>query len=359
MISGTTVEYPDMIGFAFNPCVVNVSGVAWDSVVAKITCMKNSESHSEEREMFGMACFFDLQHYVQGAFDDVGFSKCSYDNNPEDTGLGALFEIEVSFWKDEEVSDSMSFQTFFIWGAMQTGERYNGERFLMWFKKFPFTIGVYSGAKGVVQRFQDGAEVSSVVLDKQAVWNIPVVGLDADDELRIHMSANESYPATFDNTFDLTFRSVGGDSCIVHCKVDNSDEGIYLRWINRHGFYCYWLFANGDESRKVANDGEFLRNNMADYSVKSGYHGGTGRMQRKTGENSLPVCAPLVDSDVFDFLFELALSPVVDMYMGEDERGKPAWMRVNISVGTFTKTRKALQDFIATIVLPETRIPSL
>lgn len=359
MISGTTVEYSDMIGFAFNPCVINISGVAWDSVSAKITCIRTGESHSETREMFGEACFFDLQHYIQGAFDSLKFSECEYVDMPEDTEIGALFDVEVSFWKNEEVADSMSFQTFFVWGAMRVGERYNGERFITWFKNYPFTIGVYSGTNGIVQRFCDGVENTVVVLNKQAVWNIPVIGLDADEELSIHMDANESAPATFDNTFDLTFRYVGGDKCTVHCMVDDSDEGVYLRWINRHGFYCYWLFENGDESRKVSNDGEFLRNNMADYSIKNGYHGGTGRMQRKVGENSLPVCAPLVNSDIFDFLFELALSPVVDMYMGEDDKGNPAWMRVNISVGTFTKTRKALQDFVATIVLPETRIPSL
>lgn len=91
----------------------------------------------------------------------------------------------------------------------------------------------------------------------------------------------------------------------------------------------------------------------------NGYHSGTGRKQRKTEENTLLVCAPLVDSDTYNFLFQLAMSPVVDMYMGKDSDKKDRWQGVNVAVETFNKTRAVLQDFIATIILPETRVQSL
>ena len=139
----------------------------------------------------------------------------------------------------------------------------------------------------------------------------------------------------------------------VRCRIDDRENGVYLRWINRHGVYCYWLFIAGDKQRQVANDGEFMRNNMQDYNYVNGYHGGTGRKQRKSENSIIPVCAPLVDGDMFDFLCELALSPVVDMYVDGN------WLAVNISVDTYTKTRSVLQDFIATVILPESRIASL
>ena len=145
----------------------------------------------------------------------------------------------------------------------------------------------------------------------------------------------------------------------VRLLVDECTDGIYLRWINRHGFYCYWLFKRGDESKQIANDGEFIRNNMQDYNYVNGYHGGSGRKQRKTEENTLLVCAPLVDSETFDFLFQLALSPVVDMYAGKNVNGVDSWKAVNVSVVNFNKTRAVLQDFVATIILPETRVQSL
>ena len=81
--------------------------------------------------------------------------------------------------------------------------------------------------------------------------------------------------------------------------------------------------------------------------------------QRKTEENTLLVCAPLVDSETFDFLFQLALSPIVDMYAGKNVNGVDSWKAVNVSVGNFNKTRAVLQDFVATIILPETRVQSL
>lgn len=68
---------------------------------------------------------------------------------------------------------------------------------------------------------------------------------------------------------------------------------------------------------------------------------------------------PLVDSDTYNFLFQLAMSPVVDMYMGKDSDKKDRWQGVNVAVETFNKTRAVLQDFIATIILPETRVQSL
>ena len=157
----------------------------------------------------------------------------------------------------------------------------------------------------------------------------------------------------------FTFQAMMNMAANVKLLVDDCTDGIYLRWVNRHGYYCYWLFKRGDAQLVVSNDGEFIRNNMQDYSYKNGYHGGSGRKQRKTEENTLPVCAPLVDSDTYDFLFQLALSPVVDMYAGKDCNGTDRWKAVNISVGTYSKTRAVLQDFVAEIILPETRVQSL
>lgn len=47
------------------------------------------------------------------------------------------------------------------------------------------------------------------------------------------------------------------------------------------------------------------------------------------------------------------------MYMGFGPDEIDRWMGVNVSVGTYTKTRADLQDFIAAIILPETRVQNL
>lgn len=186
-----------------------------------------------------------------------------------------------------------------------------------------------------------------------------LAGIDASDRVEFYLPGSNTAASVFDHTFDFTFRGLLNMATKITCKVDNSDCGIYLRWINRHGMWCYWLFMQGDETSQVSNDGEFIRNNMQDYSYKNGYHGGSGRKQRKMEETTLPVCAPLIDSITYDFLYQMATSPVVDMFMGYDDNGNARWMAVNVSVGNFVKQRVSLQDFEANIILPETNVQSL
>lgn len=218
---------------------------------------------------------------------------------------------------------------------------------------------MYTAGTGTVSVTADGQVLPSIILSDRKVYNLTLRGIDANRDVVLNLPGTSTGASVFDNTFDFTFHALTNVAANVRLLVDECTDGIYLRWINRHGFYCYWLFKRGDESKQISNDGEFIRNNMQDYNYVNGYHGGAGRKQRKTEENTLLVCAPLVDSETFDFLFQLALSPVVDMYAGKNVNGVDSWKAVNVSVGNFNKTRAVLQDFVATIILPETRVQSL
>lgn len=361
-IDTTTIEYPDEIGFCFNPVVINVYGHAWAYIEVTITDTITSVEKKEKRVMFGSSCFFDLSPYAQGVFDLLNFSKVNYSVvGAQDSQVGRMFSIEIDMYGVRgELGNSFQFDTFIIWGAMKIAERYNGSRSLRWFKNFPFSVGMYcTTTDTVLNVIADGVTQPHFTLQGRKVWNIMLNGVEASKEVVFELPGSTDAASVFDNTFDFTFRGLLNVKTTVLCTVDDADSGVYLRWIDRHGFYCYWLFKSGDESRQIANDGEFVRNNMADYSYVDGYHGGTGRKQRKTENNTMPVCAPLVDSVTYDFLFQLSLSPVVDIYAGQDDEGVHRWQSVNISVATFVKTQKSLQDFIATIILPETRVQSL
>lgn len=358
----TTIEYPDEIGFCFNPVVINVYGFAWAYIEVIITDEVSKVEHKEKREMFGSSCFFDLASYVQGSFDLLNFNKVDYTSiEAKDSRVGRLFSVEVDMFDiSGKLGDSFQFDTFIIWGAMKIGEKYNGSRSLTWFKNFPFSVGMYSATDtGIVNVTVDGVEYSTLSLPDRKVWNLILNGIEANKEVRFELPGSTSSASVFDNTFDFTFRGLLNVATSVLCTVDDSESGVYIRWIDRHGFYCYWLFVSGDESRQVVNDGEFIRNNMADYNYVNGYHGGTGRKQRKTENNTLTVCAPLVDSTTYDFLFQFVSSPVVDIYAGKDDEGGCRWQAVNIAVATFVKSQKSLQDFVVTIILPETYMQSL
>lgn len=360
-VGDTTIEYPDEIAFCFNPILMNIVGHPWAWVETVIRDVTTGIEHVEKRVLFQNVCFFDISFYTQSYFDSVQFGKIDYkQEGAQNTQMGRLFSIDLNMYSENgELGESFQFETFVIWGAMKIGERYNGDRVLTWFKNFPFTVGIYAAGESSVNIIADNEPLPSVGLPSRDIYNLMLTGIDAQREVTLDLSGTGMSGSVFDMTFDYTFHAVEGASSGVRLLVDDCMSGIYLRWINRHGFYCYWLFKGGDEKKQVTNDGEFIRNNMQDYSYVNGYHGGTGRKQSKTEENILPVCAPLVDSDTYDFLFQLATSPVVDMYMGKDIDKNDRWQGVNVSVETFNKTRAVLQDFIVTIILPETRIQSL
>lgn len=360
-IDDMTIEYPDEISFCFNPVVLNIYGHAWAWVTVTVSDTLSEVQHIEKRVMFKGSCFFDISFYMQSAFDAINFNRIDYSiSGAQESKMGRLFSVELDFYtNDGSLGNSFQFNTFVIWGAMQIGERYNGDRTLTWFKNYPFTVGMYTASKGHINVTSDGVTLPAIEILERNTYNLMLKGVDAQFEVVFTLPGSAVNVSVFDKTFDFTFRGLLNTSTNVRLIVDNSDDGVYLRWINRHGFYCYWLFSNGDESRQVTNDGEFIRNNMQDYNYVNGYHGGTGRKQRKTENRMLPICATLIDSSTYDFLFQLALSPIVDMYFGTDESGVNRWAAVNISVETFIKSRSALQDFIATIILPETSVQSL
>ena len=170
----------------------------------------------------------------------------------------------------------------------------------------------------------------------------------------------EILQGTFDNTYDLTFSlATGGkQSLLLRIDRDDTESGIYLRWIDRHGFIRYWLFSSGDETREIASDLSFIRNNLNDYLY--GYFGDNGRRQGYERTDSIKLCAPLVDSDTFDMLQDLASSPVVDMYLGGDwTQEEDEWMSVTIKAGSYTKGTACLQDFVCEMVINNINVQRL
>lgn len=359
-IGNTTIEYPDEISFCFNPVIINILGQTWKYVTITVRDVLTSESHIEKRAMFKTACFFDISFYMRSFFDVSDFNVDYNITEAQNAHVGRMFNIELDMYNaDNSLGNSFQFSTFVIWGAMAIGERYNGDNALIFFKNYPFTVGIYTPTSVNVNVISDGSLLKSIALPNRNVWNINLKGINTSNKIEIELPSNGQSPSVFDHTFDFTFRGLSNVGSRITCIIDDSKSGIYLRWINRHGFYCYWLFKIGEESRQTTNDGEFFRNNMQDYSYKNGYHGGSGRKQRKTSNESLSICAPLVDSSTFDFLYQLAKSPIVDLYMGKDSSGVHRWESVNISVGSYNKTNESLQDFMAVVLLPEIKVQSL
>lgn len=356
-----TIQYPDAVGFAFLPCIIKASGnnLSWIEVIIR----QNYIERSYNVEAFNEKCITDFKTYVQALFD--GRINAAYDwtINYDSSVLNLLVGIEVNVYDDrDEQLASIDFTTNMVWGAPKYGEMLNGYKRLTWFTHYPFSFGIYLsklntklliGYEGAPNKLLEiptygMMDFNADILPSGAkYWNI----YDYDGEIQ---------QGTFDNTFDLTFRlTTGGkQSLLLRIDRDDAESGIYLRWIDRHGFIRYWLFAAGEETREIASDLSFIRNNLADYLYD--YYGDNGRRQGYERTDSIKLCAPLVDSDTFDILQDLASSPVVDMYLGGDwTQEEDMWMSVTIKAGSYTKSTACLQDFVCEMIINNINVQRL
>lgn len=360
------VTYPDAIGFAFNPCIfiVEREQLQW----ARITGLKPDGSGTKYFEVdyraYNGKAIFDLREYIQAVFDDETFREIDYSQEAQRTALGK--EIQFTFgagWlTDDGTMQSLSNEqqkvsVFYVWGALKVGgeEVYNGTRKLTYFRGYPFVFSIYSSGSGALLFARDGVPNKFVNLTEQGVWNVALPD-DAKTYYAISDCTGTLVETTFDTTFDLTFRMRGGGTITQKIRievVEGITNGIYLRWIDRHGFWCHWLFKRGAEQRKTTVSQEYFRHNLEAYDMSYGYQYGAGRRQQYNREDVLPVCAPLVDRETWDTLFDVATSPVVEMLAGYDANNVPRWMSVGVQAGSYTKEGVTLQDFAINILLPE------
>lgn len=357
--NNVTLKYPDNIGFAFNNCLI----VAENKQLKTLSIViRNGERNSKiYLDAMNGKCYGDIKDYIQTFFDTLSFTNVNYERE-EKTDLGVTLSFEVVAKLEDESEAVFRFETFYIWGAIQkVGEVYNGYRNITYFKNYPFTFGVFADGEGSILFSRDGVAEKFVVLDEQGVWNVPLTAKDDAKEFYLISDCTGVFrEVVFDNTFDMTFRYVHEGERNEKIKinvVDTCEQGVYLRWVNRHGFYCYYLFKKGDEQRKTASE-TFMRNNLLADNDEYGFEGLAGQHQMMMREDVLPICAPLVDSETFDFLFDLATSPVVHLFTGYKD-AKPQWVAVSILAGSYTKSRANLQDFICSVQMPNINIQKL
>ena len=357
-INGITIKYADAVGFAFLPCIIKASGSGVASI--ETTISRETKAHTYSVEAFADNCIMDYREYVQALFDGISFGNLDYSRESQKSNLGATFNITVKVKNSEGSNIAIfSYTTFYVWGAMRSGETWNGRKKLTWFTHFPFSFGIYMSEADDLLVYADGRITSKLIeLAGQGIYEITSKVLKAGAKsYSIKDYGGKIQQATFDTTFDFTFylKTSSMYTELAAIKADNTEKGIYLRWVDRHGFYRYWLFTQGDESRAISSDTSFLRNNLGEYDdTIFGYLGANGRRQGYSREDTIPLCAPLVDSETFDFLQDLTSSPVVDMYLGSNK-----WQSVTIKAGTYTKTTAELQDFVCNLVINNTQIQQL
>lgn len=328
--NGHTITYPDETCFAFNPQIITVDRVTSDVSFQVGTYY----SPVDKRSPIDGEISIDISEYIKA------YMRVSSKTIPSHSSLSLSITIDE--------------QTFYatlkpIWGAMNIGEVFNPSRTVIMFRKFPFTIttfvaNVFSD-NNVFYRYDDKDYEHVFVSNGLRHWGFNEEFKDAKNFGMIKILNTPESPSVFQYTFDRTFKPIPDDAVFIKVLFNDCDKGMYLRWLDRHGFLQYWLFQEGDWVEQSTNNGEKL--NLEYNDGKYAYYG-MGRYQGKTYQTTRKACATLVDRDTFRMLSTIHSSPLVDMYFEGN------WIPVNIAAGTFTCTGAELQDFEIQITMPET-----
>lgn len=363
-IDGVTLQYPDALGFVFNPVLFVCEGCKRMRVRGWCDGLQGQAFYDADANG---KVYADFQSFAQALFGSLVFEQ-SVPQVITDTQLGRTFAYNVQVTLDDDTTvNFLNLYVFTIWGAMAPTGRdvFNGERRVKVWRNYPFAFGLYAnGNSGTLLFRADGSFTPQTVSlpQTQGMYSVPVDALPSGaNTIEVYDYAGVLQQATFDFTFDFTFYLNTNTPMtkimqmeVESCQPQDFDRHVYLRWVNRHGFYCYWLFEKKTEQRKVSAIMDMSRPELEGYTIAHGYQRGAGRRAAYSREDILPVCAPMVDALQYDYLFDIATSPVVDMYSGDG-----VWVAVNAQAGTYNMGSAELQDFVVNIKLPTIPIQRL
>lgn len=319
-----TITYPEALCFAFNKNIVTCTGVALPSVTFDI------EGYKDTRLPINGVIKVDISPYLQMLFSSAGSNS--------ELVQGKEIKVKVS---SGEIG-LKEFTTYVIWGVVGIGDILNEPKDFVWWVNFPQTISMIRQYGDRVKVRKDN-ETEFAQYGSEETLDYELVHLDlahvlagATSEAEIRLDGEGEAQSTFAVQFDETFEQTE-DRLLHRVELDDSQHGIFLRWIDRHGFYQYQLFDSAKDTISAKDFGEFIPS--ADEMLSM--YDGVGRVQGKETTRSVTLIAPLADISTREKLSTILTSPLVDMYVGKHG---VEWMPVNIQ-GKYTHEDVSLADF--------------
>lgn len=327
-----TIRYPDKICFAFNRNLITIDA---QTEFVKLFFYTYKE-YKDVRYTKDYKTVIDISEYLRSAFSET-------------ENLIKSEEIEIEVYSDNDEVLVMNF--IVIWGALAIGDTFNGNRSITYFKYFPQTVSMFLDSTDSVASFDDsnginqtdisgGNELIHVYLNNIFLDSIKDYGEIWIDRQNAEVSKN-----VFTYQFDETFFIKDGRTTIK-VYVDDSTCGLFLRWIDRHGFYQYYLFTEGDNLYKTSDVGDNLNIHTSVLPEELHPYYGIVRSQGKAIKKTVKACALGLSKEMFDLVMGVVSSPIVHLYLS----GK--WIPVKIVSGTYTRTDEELQDFEIQIEFP-------
>lgn len=331
-----TIRFPEFICFAFNRNLIEVEA---QTDYVRFVFNIDGRQYEDLRYTKGYKLQFDISSYLRLPFK-------------VDDSLMTEKYIEVTAYSD--YNESITFEFNVIWGALYIGDTFNGSRNITFFRHFPQTVSMYLASDDIVSVYYDG--VFDYDTDIGGNGNIVHVDLskyfgDAGEDGCIWIEKGGS-KSVFTYQFDDTFLYIE-NRVIIGVSIDDSECGLFLRWIDRHGFYQYYLFTEGDSSLKVDDIGDDTRTGPKNLPEQLRQYYGIVQGQGRNRQTTIKACALSLNKETFKMVLDLPSSPIVHLYKDG------LWVPVKIVAGTYTETDDELQDFEIQIQLPATDVQRL
>lgn len=346
---GVRIEYPEAYSYVFNPMNIDVYGIGLrDKVIVSVGGVEISATP------FNDAAKFDVSQIAQTLFSSRKLS-CVDNLKIADSPTSLMVTVSVPFV-------NFSFTTLCVWGALQTdmgmiiGGDYNDDfnsdfaitpprgtkQASVWHYGLPFTVSVPMLAGHVMNVAVDGGvERSVMTANYDAIVNVSPELLLLDMSITVikRLKLYVKSGSTVLREYDMV--------------VDYADcNRIYLRWIDKKGYYCYWAFGKASDAFNSEKKGVFINSFSRSVDYVDGFNGGDGRQQGKVSVRSVSLVAELVDEATWSFLLGITQSPIVDVYTQNDYLGKPRWLKTEVATGNMAKGNAILSDFNITVSLP-------
>lgn len=352
--NGYSIEYPNELAYAGMPAIVRVSQLYTTYVGVGITIKVGENYYTETRTPYNGEVVFDISRYMQTAFIGRNLSP-RYGNFRDKQGMVSNTQADVSVVISltdtaGAIDNALSFDVNALVGYMPIGRVNGGVRNRRWFVNFPQTFDFYGeehidiwldDTSVTIERL--GEAIQQVSVELSPYWGAATEGAQS--------ALLEATEAVYLNG-DVLNR---GEQSAYRLTIDRCTKGVYLRWLDNFGQWCYYLFRTTGRNyatKEVQSwqDG-ILRNDLQpENDVYVGHSS-----QQLSQQESISLGAKLVDAETFDFLLTLTNSPIVEVLTNASEYQAnnyttPLWERVSVVGGSYARTSAPLQDFAVSIV---------
>ena len=336
---------PDEVVFAFNPCFLHLRDMSKQQVTIIITdASMGGDGQLVARivlQLCDRSADVDISAYLRSAFAGIGKRTDTFK---------ASTNLQVSI-------GDVYFTLTVIYGAMLPGEVFNTSRSVRLWSAYPQVVSYFlpqpSEATLYIQRDEQMPEQVLMMQWQEAMIDnydnsVGTAPMQKSGQIIISPKS-ESTMTSFAMQFDGSFTGIDGNT-IINITVDDRpqcDDHIFLRWLDKWGFWQYWLCKIGSVEVSDAVVGSALT-----FLTGTTYPYYATRNIGKSMVKQVSACATNLTEEEWQMLATIKGSVNVCAF----DVASQSWVPVNVAAGAsaWKMGNQSLhrQDFPLKVVFP-------